>query len=82
MFVGSYSNGTIYHFELNKERNSIVTDRPLKNNVAYNQSELADLIFAQGFSPITDLQVTPDGLLYVLTYYEGNVWKIVKSARN
>jgi glucose/arabinose dehydrogenase len=82
MFVGSYSNGTIYHFELNKERNSIVTDRPLKNNVAYNQGELADLIFAQGFFPITDLQVSPDGFLYFLTYYDGNVWKIVKSTTN
>jgi glucose/arabinose dehydrogenase len=30
--------------------------------------ELRDLIFAQGFDTVTDLQVDPDGYLYVLSY--------------
>ena len=79
MFVASYSKGRIYHFDLNEDRNSLATDIQLKNNVAYDENDLADFIFAQGFGPITDLQVSPDGFLYILSY-EGNVWKITKSA--
>lgn len=78
MFVGSFSKGRIYHFDLNKDRNSLVTDSQLKNNVVYNKSELKDFIFAKGFGPITDLQVSPNGFLYILTY-DGSIWKIIRS---
>lgn len=77
IFVASYNKGRIYHFDLNSERNSLVTDSELKNNVAYSDRELKDFIFAKGFGPVTDLQVSPAGFLYVLTY-DGKVWKITK----
>lgn len=77
MFVGTYGKGRIYHFQLNEDRNKLATGR-LESNVASNDTQLADFIFAKGLGPITDLQVSPDGYLYVLTY-EGNLWKISKS---
>jgi glucose/arabinose dehydrogenase len=77
ILVGSYNKGRIYHFELNEDRNTISTGR-LKNNVASSEMQLATFIFGKGFGPVTDLQVSPDGYLYVLTY-EGTLWKIIKS---
>ena len=81
MFVSSYNTGRIYHFDLNHDRNSLAIDSRLRDNVANNERELADFIFAEGFTPITDLQVSPDGYLYVTTY-EGKLWKITKSPTN
>ena len=79
IFVGTYGKGRIYHFELNDDRTTLAIDGQLKSNVANNEEQLADFIFAKGFSPITDLQVSPDGYLYVLTY-EGTLWKITRSS--
>lgn len=78
MFVASYSNGKIYHFNLNKDRDSLVVDRLSENKVAYSESDLSDFVFAEGFPPITEIQISPDGYIYFLTY-DGSVWKIVKS---
>jgi glucose/arabinose dehydrogenase len=77
MFVGTYNKGRIYHFKLNDDRTTLAIDGQLKSNVASNETQLADFIFAKGFSPITDLQISPDGYLYVLTY-EGTLWKITR----
>jgi hypothetical protein len=33
--------------------------------------ELGDITFGQGFGGITDIQVGPDGNLYVLSLYQG-----------
>lgn len=78
MFVSSYSNGKIYHFDLNKDRDNLVLDKLSENRVTYKESELSEFIFAEGFPPITDIQISPDGYIYILTY-EGSVWKITKS---
>jgi len=41
-------------------------------------------IFGAGFGVITDLQVGPDGYLYVLSYdkSDGRIYKIVSSTSN
>jgi DNA-binding beta-propeller fold protein YncE len=42
----------------------------LADKIANNRDELQDVIFAQGFGPIVDIEVGPDGYLYVLSLYE------------
>jgi len=67
MFVADFNNGNIYHFDLNENRTELLLHVPLKDKVANKPEELQDVIFAKGFYGITDLQVGPDGYLYVLS---------------
>ena len=39
--------------------------------------EARKVIFAENFGIITDLKIGPDGLLYVLTYGAGKIFKII-----
>jgi plastocyanin len=41
-----------------------------------NPKEVIPLIFGSGFGGITDLEVGPDGYLYVLTYF-GEIYRII-----
>jgi len=66
MFVGDFHNGTVYHFDLGKNRTDLSFTKPLDDKIANGYNELENLIFAQGFGGITDLEVGPDGYLYVL----------------
>src|SRR5918995_860391 len=66
--VGDYSKGNIYHFKLNEDRTELLLDGALADKIANNPGELEAIIFAEGFGPITDIQVGPyDGYLYILS---------------
>jgi glucose/arabinose dehydrogenase len=75
MFVADFNNGNIYHFDLNEKRTGLILPGPLRDKVADKPAELKDIIFAKGFGGITDLQVGPDGYLYVLSF--GEIFKII-----
>ena len=75
IFVGSYSKGFLYHFDLNKDRTGLLTGN-IENNVAA-RNELKPFIFGSGFYGVSDIEVSPDGLLYILSYTEGEIWRIV-----
>jgi aldose sugar dehydrogenase len=44
--------------------------------VADNVGELAPLIFGTGFRSISDIEVGPDGYLYILLYGPGKIYRI------
>ena len=67
LFVGSAKNGTIFHFDLNENRTHLDLDGPLSDKVANTPQELDEVTFANGIGLVTDVQVGPDGYLYVLT---------------
>ncbi|MFZ0513370.1 MAG: quinoprotein glucose dehydrogenase, partial [Candidatus Nitrosopolaris sp.] len=68
MFVGDYKNGNLYHFKLNQNGTALVLSSALANKIAYAPQDSQPVIFGSGFDGgITDLQVGPDGYLYVLT---------------
>ena len=77
LFVGDYNNGNVYHFELNKNRTALELSGRLSDKIANSMRELDSVIFGQGFNRITDLEVGPDGLLYVLSFEDGAVYRIV-----
>jgi glucose/arabinose dehydrogenase len=79
MFIGDYLYGNIYHFKLNQYRTGLLLEGTLVNRVEYTLQDLNQVIFAKGFGAITDLQVGPDGYLYVLTY-AGSIYKIVPTS--
>ncbi len=75
MFVGDGIFGNIYHFGLKDNRTKLAIYTPLADKIADNHKELEKVIFGSGFGIVTDLEVGPDGYLYVLTY-GGEIWKI------
>jgi glucose/arabinose dehydrogenase len=79
LFVGSAKNGTIFHFDLNENRTHLELDGPLSDKVADTPQELDEVTFAKGIGLVTDIQVGPDGYLYVLTSikHDAVLFKIV-----
>jgi hypothetical protein len=67
LFVGDFNNGYLYHFDLNKERNGLSLDSELEDKVVDVQVEANSNLFGKGFTAITDIEVGPDGNLYVLS---------------
>jgi aldose sugar dehydrogenase len=78
MFVGDFHGGNIYHFKLNKSRTGLVlNDSVLADKIADTPQQTQDIIFGQGFGGITDMQVGPDGYLYVVSISNGAIYRIV-----
>lgn len=78
MFIGDYQFGRIYHFELNLERNGLLLNDSLADKEANSDVELQNVIFGEGFGVPTDLEVGPDGMLYISSLREGAVYRISK----
>jgi glucose/arabinose dehydrogenase len=75
ILVGDINNGNIYHFDLNNERTGLVLDGQLEDKIADTSEESQLAVFARGFGGITDIQVGPDGYIYVISY--GSLFRIV-----
>jgi aldose sugar dehydrogenase len=82
MFVGDAKLGNIYNFNLNDNRTALAIYTPLSDKVANSPEELEKVIFGQRFGLITDLQIDPDGYLYVLANAGDNgiIYRIVPSS--
>lgn len=78
LFIGSVKNGTIFNFPLSEDRTHLVLTGPLADKTANNNQETSEVIFGRNFGVITDLQIGPDGNLYILANYkhDGTVFKI------
>jgi aldose sugar dehydrogenase len=49
----------------------------LTDFVADNKDELSAIVFGTGFGRITDIETGPDGFLYILSYQDGKIYRIV-----
>jgi aldose sugar dehydrogenase len=82
MFVGTAKN-ILMHFDLKgNNRSELLLSGSLADKVANSTDELEDATFAENLGIITDLEVGPDGNLYVLTGVrepEGKIYRIVPS---
>ena len=67
MFVGSVDSGRIFHFDLNDNRTELLLKGVLEDKIATDSTEYGDILFAEGFSIITDVKQGPDGYLYVVS---------------
>jgi aldose sugar dehydrogenase len=77
MFVGDIENGNLYHFKLNQDRTELVLNDTLANKISNRPQDSQPIIFATGFEEgITDLQVGPDGYLYVVAF-GGSIYRVV-----
>jgi hypothetical protein len=70
MLVGDFHNGNIYDFKLSSNRSSLILPPAISDKVVNRVNETESLIFAKGFGGITDMELGPDGYLYVLSVYQ------------
>lgn len=81
IFVGSAKNGRIFNFNLKENRKSLSLSGNLADLVLNEKDNSSKIIFGEGFGIITDLEVGPDGYLYVVSGFrktdEGSVYRIV-----
>jgi glucose/arabinose dehydrogenase len=82
IFIGDVHNGRIYHFDLNEARTGLVLQEPLDDKVADDDGETEDIVFGEGFGSISDLEVGPDGYLYVVSIGLGGIYRIVPGEGN
>jgi aldose sugar dehydrogenase len=87
MFVGDLNNGYLYHFDLNENRTGLVLQGRLADKVADNPNEInkseinrEGVIFGEGFGGITDIEVGPDGYLYLVSLGYGKIFRIIPTS--
>jgi glucose/arabinose dehydrogenase len=93
IFVGDINNGNLYYFKINENRTGMdlvgeenenrydskdnIQTSLQQDLVADNKDELTKVTFGTDFSRITDIETGPDGFLYILSYEDGSVYRIV-----
>jgi glucose/arabinose dehydrogenase/plastocyanin/uncharacterized protein YjiK len=65
LFVGEYNSGYLYRFLLNQTRTGLSLNGSLSDGVADDGVEKLEVAFARINGGITDLEIGPDGLLYI-----------------
>jgi aldose sugar dehydrogenase len=91
LFVGDINNGDLYFLKIDSNRSGIninnnVLDRRnekgLQDLVVDDKDELEKVIFAKGFDGrITDIETGLDGNLYILTYFDGRIYRISQAEK-
>jgi aldose sugar dehydrogenase len=66
LFVGDCNNSNIYRFTLNEKRDGFMfMDPALSDKVANLDDSMSEITFGEKFGCVTDLDIGPDGLLYI-----------------
>jgi aldose sugar dehydrogenase len=71
VIIGNFNEGNLYHFDPNEDRTGLSLYGQLVDRTANKTQELEQVLFGQGFGGITDIEVGPDGYLYILTINKG-----------
>jgi glucose/arabinose dehydrogenase len=77
MFVSDHKYGRLYHFDLNGNRTELALQGQLSDKVADRNAGMEDIIFGEHFGGITDLEIGPDGYLYIVSFGKGAIYRIV-----
>jgi aldose sugar dehydrogenase len=72
VLVGDFNYGNIYHFKLEEDRENLALGGNLSDSIADHPDEMKETIFAQGPGGIVDIQIGPDGYIYVLSLLATN----------
>lgn len=76
LLVGDNNTGRLYLLRLNQDRDGFVLGGLLADKVADGDAQESLVSFGSGFGVVTDLQVGPDGALYVMSLTNGDVYRI------
>ena len=85
IFVGSAKKGTLFHFDLKPDRQSLVLIGDLADLVYSKKEDYSKIVFGENFGIVTDLKVGPDGYLYVVSASggtgEGAIYRVVPNLK-
>jgi glucose/arabinose dehydrogenase len=72
LFVADFEHGNVYHFSLNPNRTQLLMPNgsAFTDGTAQDAKKLEDIIFTKAPGGITDMQLGPDGYLYILSLTE------------
>jgi glucose/arabinose dehydrogenase len=76
LLVGDAKDGNLYLFRLDAGRTGFVLTGGLSDLVADDLTEQNQLRFGQNFGLVTDMQVGPDGAVYVTGHDRGTVYRL------
>jgi glucose/arabinose dehydrogenase len=76
LIMGDVNTGQIYLFEPNGARNGLVLTGGAADLVADTAAEANVFSFGSGWGISTDMQLGPDGYLYVVSFTQGRVLRI------
>jgi aldose sugar dehydrogenase len=74
--VGDNNTHRLYLLRLNATRTGFVLTGDLADLVARTSAETDSLVFGRDFGTVTDLELGPDGALYVTSLTDGKVYRI------
>jgi hypothetical protein len=78
LFVGDCNNGHLYKFELNQNRDGFVFSNPdLQDNLVNENDSTDEIMLGTGFRCITDIEIGPDGFLYLVSHGERVIYRIL-----
>ena len=85
IFVGSAKKGTLFHFDLKPDRESLDLIGDLADLVYSKKDDSSKIVFGENFGVVTDLKVGPDGYLYVVSGTgetgKGAIYRIVPNSK-
>jgi glucose/arabinose dehydrogenase len=81
LFVGDVHNGRLYHFKLNEDRTHLILEGALASKVIRSPRAegLDQILLGEGFGGITDLELGPDGYLYIVSIGQGKIFRLIPS---
>jgi aldose sugar dehydrogenase len=81
LLIGDANYGNIYDFNFDEQRMDLILPGKLSDKIANDIGELHDLIFAKGFGKVTDMEIGPDGILYVLSTQKhlASIYRVIPS---
>jgi len=82
-FVGDCNEGNLYNFNLNPTRTGFVFEpgSDLQDLVHDIGDDASEILWGTGFGRITDIDVGPDGLLYIASIGDNVIYRISSSQR-
>lgn len=72
LLIGDYNNGNLYFFKLNDDRSGL----DVQDNVIDTENENDNFVLGAGFGSISDIETSPDGIVYVVSLETGTIYKI------
>jgi aldose sugar dehydrogenase len=68
LLLGNVNEQALYHFELNEQRTELDLLGPLSDKISVGAEDVRPYKLAEGLGRITDLEIGPDGYLYIVSH--------------